>query len=444
MRSILLPFACLVAACAGPETAPTPAPTPAPTSAPVAPAPQADPKPAPKPSRREVKIAAVGDVLPHEAVRRSAEAHNVDGADGKTSNHNGYDTLFERARVAFDDADIVFGNLETPIAPVHNRGTRPFVFNAPIAMLEAMKWAGFDVVSFANNHAYDQGRDGFVETLGSLESVGLLGAGAGRSMEDAYRPRIVEEGGMKLCFMAMARLLNSDLQPESASEPQLAYVVYGKKEVRKYALDAVAAARPGCDFLLVSIHWGTEYTISPASDDRALAKELLDAGADGILGHHPHVLQPLERYTTKDGRSAFIAFSMGNFVSNQGKNHKQPNGMDGHTRDSMVLRFSVKPREDGASGPQGILGDLGYYPAWTDREARPDEKGQKQAKVIRAVILDQEIKDADAALAALEGKTLSKEEKAAQAAWKARKATHTARKKSLAKVVGEEFVLDLK
>jgi poly-gamma-glutamate capsule biosynthesis protein CapA/YwtB (metallophosphatase superfamily) len=417
-----------------------------PPAEPPAPAPEAFGKPAKAaeaaPAKTTVVIAAVGDVLPHSPVRASAERNDEKGPDGKSLNHRGYDTLFARALPAFKDADIAFANLETPIAPKNDHGTRPFVFNAPTDLLDALKAANVRVVSYANNHAYDQGRPAFAETLDNLDARGLLAAGSGRSAEEAYTPRVIEEAGMKLCFMGLTRLLNINLQPQSEADPQTAFIPYGAAgpAAIEKALAKVGEAKKGCDFLLVSIHWGSEYVTLPADEDVTFAKKLLDAGADGILGHHPHVLQPLKTYDTKDGRKAFVAYSMGNFVSNQTKSYPRGKRI-GHTRDSMVLRVTVE-RSEAATGPKGVLKAVGYYPAWTDRQTTPAE-GAEAKTLIRGVLLDREIAEAKAALAALEGKALTADEEKAKKAWAARQKEFEARRATILKIVGEELALPL-
>lgn len=450
-KSLLSSLLALLCACPSSPTADETPKRPQPASTPKekpadAPAPTKS-----TPERKTVVISAVGDILPHGAVKASADRHNLI-KDGKSTNHGGYDSLFDLARVGFSDADIGFANLETPIAPKNELGTRSMVFNAPIDMVEALKHFNATVLSFANNHVYDQGRKGFIETIDNLEASGVVMVGSGRSMNEAYSARVVEKNGLKICFMAHARLLNGDLNPSSDKDPQVAYIPYGKggKAPKERMLKAIREAKPGCDFLLMSIHWGIEYDAVPHGDDRAWAKEQLEAGVDGILGHHPHVLQPLEEHTTKDGRRTFVSFSFGNFVSNQTTIYPKgaPPAKTGNTRDSMILRVTVKAREDGKEGPQGVLEQVGFYPAWTDRDARPDEENVPAPPgapdVIRAIVIDKEIEDAQKALDALAAKaTLTEEEKAAQKTWKARLDLFSLRRKEMCKILDEKYILPL-
>jgi poly-gamma-glutamate capsule biosynthesis protein CapA/YwtB (metallophosphatase superfamily) len=395
--------------------------------------------------KKTVVVIAGGDVIPHGSVKTAAERHSEYTPDNRSTNNGGYDKLFEKAHVAFKDADIGFVNLETPIAPTNDNGSRSMVFNAPPELLVALKNMGVNIVSFANNHIYDQGRKGFTETLDNLDAVDLLFAGAGRNEEEAFAPTIIEKAGMKICFFAGVRLMNVDLQPKTSAEPQVVFFHYDKKyePIKQKFLKSIKDSRATCDFIFASMHWGAEYVIAPSADDAKLAKEIVEAGADGVLGHHPHVLQPLQKYTTKDGRETFLCYSMGNFISSQTALYTNPTRASTWTRDSMVLRVVIE-RNDAASGPKGVLKELGYYPAWTDRDKTPAEKDTASLPIIRPVLIEQEIADAEAAIKALDAKgELTPEEQADKKSWKNRIALMQRQKEELTKIVGKDFVLPL-
>jgi poly-gamma-glutamate synthesis protein (capsule biosynthesis protein) len=144
-----------------------------------------------------VTFAAAGDVIPHQAVVKSAALHDLSIKENQLpreprdaappapasvqGNHAGWDDLFAGVADVFRQADFGFVNLETPVAPAHSRGSRPFQFDATLALLESLKSNGIKVVSFANNHVFDQGYAGFAETLEHLRDAGILFAGAGSS-----------------------------------------------------------------------------------------------------------------------------------------------------------------------------------------------------------------------------------------------------------------------
>jgi poly-gamma-glutamate capsule biosynthesis protein CapA/YwtB (metallophosphatase superfamily) len=395
--------------------------------------------------KKTVVLIAAGDVIPHGTVKTAAERHSEYTPDNRSTNNGGFDKLFEKSYVAFKDADIGFVNLETPIAPIADNGSRSMVFNAPPELLTALKKMGVTIVSFANNHIYDQGRKGFTETLDNLDAAGILFAGAGRNEEEAFAPTIIEKAGMKICFFAGVRLMNVDLQPKTSTEPMVVFFHYEKKyePIKQKFLKSISDARPNCDFILASMHWGAEYIIAPGADDVKLAKEIVEAGADGVLGHHPHVLQPLQKYTTKDGRETFLCYSMGNFISSQTALYTNPTRPSNWTRDSMVLRVVIE-RNDSAKGPKGVLKELGYYPAWTDRDKTPAEKETASSPIIRPVLIEQEIAEAEAAIKALDAKgELTPEEQSEKKAWKNRIALMQRQQEELTKIVGKDFVLPL-
>jgi poly-gamma-glutamate capsule biosynthesis protein CapA/YwtB (metallophosphatase superfamily) len=378
-------------------------------------------------------------------VKTAAENHSEYTPDNRTTNNGGYDKLFEKAKVAFKDADIGFVNLETPIAPLNDSGSRSMVFNANPELLGALKNMGVTIVSFANNHIYDQGRKAFVETLDNLDAYNLPAAGAGRTEDDAFAPRVIEQAGMKICFFAGVRIMNVDLQPKTAQEPQVVFFHYAAQyePIKQKFIKAVEESRKDCDFILVSMHWGAEYVLSPSADDVKLAKELLEAGADGILGHHPHVLQPLQKYTTKDGRAAFLCYSMGNFISSQTALYTKPIRASNWTRDSMVLRVVIE-RNDAATGPKGVLKELGYYPAWTDRDKTPAEDETSSVGIIRPVLIEQEINEAEAAIKELDAKgALIPAEQAEKKVWQNRIAMMQRQREEILNIVGKELVLPL-
>jgi poly-gamma-glutamate capsule biosynthesis protein CapA/YwtB (metallophosphatase superfamily) len=207
----------------------------------------------------------------------------------------------------FERADFGFVNLETPVAPAHSQGSKPFMFDAPVALLDGLKASGIKIVSFANNHVMDQGWAGFAETREHLREEGLLFAGSGDTVEQQWQPVITEANGIKVGWLGMTRWLNGNRNPDKDDQPHVNFFPYpgesggapGADEAQ--VLAAVKAARAQCDFLVVSIHWGIEYAPAPRPEDVDMAHKMLEAGASVIVGHHPHVLQPVETYKTQDG-----------------------------------------------------------------------------------------------------------------------------------------------
>ena len=338
-----------------------------------------------------VTFAVAGDVIPHDPVRAAAAA----GGEGV----QGWTALFNDVSDVFDSADFGFVNLETPVAPAHSHGSKPFMFDAPVVLPEALKASGIKIVSFANNHVMDQGWAGFAETRDHLHEIGLLFVGTADNAQQTFQPVIVEASGIKVGWLGMTRWLNGNRNPDKDDQPHVNFFPYpgeangapGADEAR--VLAAIKTARAQCDLLVVSIHWGIEYAPAPRPDDVDLAHKMLDAGASVIVGHHPHVLQPVETYRTADGRNTVIFYSLGNFLSNQSRTYVD--GLmpdkDGDPRDSMIGLFSAVREDYGPAGIRVELGHVGILPVWGENNRNELATGKTKTPIIRPILIDREI-----------------------------------------------------
>lgn len=241
-----------------------------------------------------VTLLACGDVLLSRTV-----AEMID--------RNGYRWPFRNIRDLVASADIAFCNLENPASFV---GT-PYpgkpanvTFRAPPGALFGLKWAGFDVVSLANNHMNDYGTAAIRETLDYLDLLGIARAGAGIDEASARAPAVLEVRGVRVALLAYAEGIWSVL-PAASERPGVALA-----DPARLASDIATLRRTvGPDYIVVSVHWGEEHERHPRPSQRDFGRAAIDAGADLVLGHHPHVLQSLERY-----REGLIVYSLGNFV----------------------------------------------------------------------------------------------------------------------------------
>ncbi|GHG89220.1 CapA family protein [Comamonas sp. JC664] len=347
-----------------------------------------------------VELVFGGDVIPHGEVKEVARLHArngppaLPGGKGPSLNHEGWGHVFGPIADVLRTADVGVINLETPVTDNKKAVARELLFNAPSAMVHALASAGVKVVSTANNHARDQHPAGLLETLKHLDAAGIRHTGTGASKAAAWEPVFVDVRGMKVGFLSFTRLLNGFSNPKDAQAPHVALVPYSRNEalrgeVPEQALEAVRAAVARCDALIVLVHWGTEYTSTPRPEDRALGQALLDAGALAVIGHHPHVLQPLESYPTKDGRQGLIAFSLGNLVSNQDRFYRHPvgkKGAGGDKRDSMLLRLSLVRS---APGAPVTLGEVAVLPVWIENNAMG--RARKEVRNIQPVLIDREV-----------------------------------------------------
>ncbi len=344
----------------------------------------------------QVSFAVAGDVIPHEAVRAAAKA----AADaGDPTNTQGWGALLSDVSDVFKRADFGFVNLETPVAPAHSHGSKPFMFDAPVALIDGLKASGIKIVSFANNHVMDQGWPGFTETREHLRAEGMLFAGSGDTVAQQWQPAITEANGIKVGWLGMTRWLNGNRNPDRDDQPHVNFFPYpgeaggapGVDEAQ--VLASVKAARAQCDFLVVSIHWGIEYAPAPKPEDVDMAHKMLEAGASVIVGHHPHVLQPVETYTTQDGRNTVIFYSLGNFLSNQSRTYVD--GLmpdkDGDPRDEMIGLFSAVRKDYGPAGVRVELGHVGILPVWEENNRNDIAAGRTKTTIIRPILMDREI-----------------------------------------------------
>lgn len=202
-------------------------------------------------------------------------------------------------------ADIAFGNLETTVLPGKAIPSGSFTFRTDPKALAGLEYGGFDVLSLANNHMMNFGLNGLRATIDNLDDAGISHAGAGLSDEEIAEPVIMEADGMSFGFLAY-----SYAKEQSFHDGGKTYgVAYAKTDDMKRQ---VAALRQRADVVVVSMHMGNEYEIYPSSAQKGFARAAVDAGADLVIGHHPHVVQTFEKY--KEG---YIIYSLGNFVFDQ-------------------------------------------------------------------------------------------------------------------------------
>ncbi len=209
---------------------------------------------------------------------------------------------FELVQKRLEGAEVVFVNLESPLSDQQGETQHPkdnLIFCGPPEGARSLKWAGVTIVSTANNHAFDYGLKGLEETIDYLKEQGIAFAGTSKSKEKLFSPTIIERNGIRLAVLAYTQFVNQ--QGEWKGRISL----YDEPRARK----EIAAARRQADFVIVSFHGGREYVDVPPQATLRQMRWFIDAGADIVLGHHPHVPQGIERYKGK-----LIFYSLGNFV----------------------------------------------------------------------------------------------------------------------------------
>jgi len=206
-------------------------------------------------------------------------------------------------------APIVAGNLEGPFAKKARRQQRNFSYRVNPSLASALPRANINVLTLANNHLLDCGRSGVLETLDALGRAGLAPLGAGANEEQAHRPVVREAGRWRIGLLGYywnRRTAATADQPGSAMDPAAAL----ETDIR--------ALRGRTDRIVAIFHWGVPYVREPSPEDRAKARLAIDLGADVVVGHHPHVIQPFEIYR---GRPIF--FSVGNFAFGSGNSRAE-------------------------------------------------------------------------------------------------------------------------
>ena len=273
----------------------------------------ADQSAPPTPPRRppQATIIAVGDIM--------LEGHDPDGP-----------SPFAAVAEPLRAADLAIGNLECPLATGGRRARKRYTFRAKPEAVGLLADAGFDVMCVANNHTVDYGRDALKRTLTTLEDAGLGWVGAGADEVAARSAWHAAVGaGSDRRVMTVAFLAYSHMRPVEF------YAGPGRAGTNPAVVDNighdVAQAAQSADAVVVSFHWGIERSRHPRAGERALAHLAVDSGADLVLGHHPHVLQGLERY-----RGAVIAYSLGNFVFKS----------SGACAETAMLRCRLRPNAE--------------------------------------------------------------------------------------------------
>ena len=319
----------------------------------------------PPPPPPRLRLVAVGDILMHQDVKASAEHAG-----------QGFPALWADLVPLFQGADLAFGNLETPVAPTTGRPGVPFQFNAPAVLPAALRASGFTVLSTANNHAFDQGPRGVRETLDRLRAEQLVAVGSGEDRVRAEALQILERQGLKVAFLGFTDIFNVDLN-RRADAPWV------RPMDLEPAQAAVREARSRADLVVVSVHWGNEYQRQPTKRQRDIAKRLVEAGCDLVLGHHPHVLQPAE-ILEANGRKALVAYSLGNFISNQDRMYRADlfPVAGGDSRDGAALQAVFERRLDPDGRPRLALVEASFEPLWTENNwGAPAAK--REIRVIR-------------------------------------------------------------
>jgi poly-gamma-glutamate synthesis protein (capsule biosynthesis protein) len=310
-------------------------------------------------------------------------------------------SMFSGCRDLLRSGDLAIGQLETTVS---DRGAvvpnARLAMRSPSGMAQAARDAGFDAMSFAGNHCLDWGYEAFDDTLAHMAAAGVALAGAGRNLSEALKPAMLDAGGVRVALLAASAILPEGYWAEAEKAgcaPLRAHTVYEQIEhdqpgtparIRSFpdrrdlaALTAaVTEAKRTAGVVLVSLHWGLHMVKATLADyQREAARALIDAGADAILGHHPHILKGVEFH-----RGAPIFYSLGNFAI------EQPHVWDPAITRTASFRHLVSlnpgwdmhgvymlPEETRMTGVarlvirEGRVGETRFHPAWVGDDSAP-------------------------------------------------------------------------
>lgn len=216
--------------------------------------------------------------------------------------------------------DLNFANLESPVSGHDERIGKGLVFNTHRDDVEGLVKHNFRIVSLANNHALDQGESGLRFTQQFLADLGIEQIGTGNSQAEAWSPKIIAANGVRIAFIAAAY---SSINDGGQRRNRFVARIDDTAELRA----AIRRARLAADLVVVAMHAGVEYTRRPHRTQIAFARAAIDAGADIVIGSHPHWIQTIEEY-----RGKYIFYSLGNFIFDQ----RQPG-----TREGLLIRIGV-------------------------------------------------------------------------------------------------------
>ena len=271
-------------------------------------------------------IDATGDLLIHTKVYERAQVY------GKASG-SAYDfrPMFARVKPLISAASLAVCHVETPMSADDTNVAGYPTFNTPHELAPAIKYAGWDSCSTASNHSYDEGTSGVNATLGALDAAGIAHTGTARGAAEGAHFEMHHIAGATVAMLSYTYGLNGVNLP--ADKPWLVNIT----DVSRILAAAHAARAAGANFVVVSMHWGTEYQVAPTATQQQQAAQLLASpDIDLILGDHVHVVQPIAKVSTPQGPK-YVIYGLGNFVSNQ----SPAADLAPDTQDGIIVKATV-------------------------------------------------------------------------------------------------------
>ncbi len=285
-----------------------------------------------------VSLLFIGDIMGHDTQIASA----YDSASDSYS----YEGVFDKVGDIIQGVDFAIANLEVTLAGPPYKGYPQF--SSPDELAVACQDNGIDVLVTANNHSCDRGKNGIIRTLDVLDSLNIAHTGSFRNKKERSKSNlmILEKNGIRL------GMLNYTYGTNGLPAP--APTVVNLIDKGQMAIDIENSQSENLDKLIVFLHWGKEYQSQPSQKQVELANYLFEKGVDIVIGSHPHVLQPMQYYERTDSsKERFVAYSLGNFVSNQRTRQRDGGAM---------VQLTISKTEDEVS-----ISDHGYYLTWVNK-----------------------------------------------------------------------------
>ena len=291
---------------------------------------------------KTISFSFVGDLMCHSPQFESARV-SADSFDFRPS--------FKEVKELLSKSDFTIGNLETVILGKKSRNSGYPMFNSPEEYLAALKDAGFDALITSNNHSMDRGITGINRTIENVRKHGMMNYGTYNSAESREKILVAEKNGIRVALLAYTYGLNGNNLPKQKSYAvNLIDTILIKKDITN-------ARQQNADAVIVYFHFGEEYEREPNSFQKEFAGKTITYGADLIIASHPHVIQPVELFESAKSKLAqgFIAYSLGNFFSNQRWRYSDC---------GVILNFTIEKNDT----DKVLLDTLFIEPVWVAKE----------------------------------------------------------------------------
>ena len=340
-----------------------------------------EPEPTPEPDIT-INIAATGDIMFHPS--------QLDGAYDSLTGTYDFKNSFKAIKSIFQEADIAIGNFEgtTGGNEVYEYQGYP-LFNAPDEVLDAIKDAGFDILSTVNNHSLDTRKAGIIRTLEQIKNRNMDSIGT-YAKKPENRVLIKEVKGIKVAFMAYTEMVNGLESLLSAEDLDNMVNIINETKMKE---DISYAKEKNADIIIAYMHWGNEYARVQNESQEALADMLFTEGVDVIFGSHPHVIQP-SKIMEYNGERKFVIYSMGNFISNQRIETLAGYGMaeseTKYTEDGVIVNIEIEKK--GETGEVSVK-SIDYTPLWVYKGINADGKTEHVVYPIMKYIESNELND---------------------------------------------------